>query len=125
MIESPGGFLAEFVRLDGEGEGKTIIWKKRIKVAEIPSARPVSFSPKEDILLLAEYAADDDLRHFLLDLGSGEFKKEGNRLDYVFGGRYVKGATWSDDGKTLTLLYIEGLASKTKEEFSVEEILKR
>jgi hypothetical protein len=125
MLESPSGYRAEFVALEGEGEGKTLIWKGKLVVAEVPDSKPISFSPKQDILLLAEHAPDDDLRHFLLNLGEGEFKKKGERLDYVFGGRYVKGAKWSADGKTLTLLYIEGLASKPQESFDVGKLLEK
>ena len=124
-LQSLGEYRAEFVPLEEEGQGKTVIWKGVEKVAEIPDSRPVSFSPVEDILLLVECAPDDDLQHFLLNLGDGEKKKEGRRLDYVFGGRYVKGAEWSRDGKILTLFYIEGLGDRGKEEFSVEELLKR
>jgi hypothetical protein len=125
LLQSPGGYRAEFVPLEGEGEGKILILKGKLLVAEIPNSKPVSFSPKADILLLAEHAPDDDLQHFLLDLGKGEIKKEGNRLDYVFGGRYVKEARWSDDGKMITLLYYEGLASQEEKKFSVEKLLKR
>lgn len=124
-LKSPGGYTAKFVKLPGEGKGKTVISKDGKNVAEIPRSSPRSFSPTADVLLVREYFADDDCRHYLLDIGNGEFEIEGRRLDYVFGGRYVREAIWSADGKELTLRYREGMSDRKPETFKVKELLKR
>ncbi len=122
-IKSHSGFLAKFVRLPGEGEGKTVIWKNGRKITEILYTRPISFSPIDDILLLAECSSDDDNRQFLLNIGHEELAKEGSRLNYIFGGRYRTNAIWSLDGKKITLQYYEGLSSKNSETFQVDQLL--
>lgn len=123
-LQSPSGFRAEFVKLPGEGEGMTVIWKKGQKITEIPNSRPLSFSPAAEVLLLAEYAPDDDLRQYLLNIGEGEVSKEGSRINYVFGGRYLDSATWSADGKTITLHYHDSLSELRSETFKVRHLLK-
>ena len=123
VIKSSSGFCTEFVKLPGEGKGMTVIWKKGQMITEIVASRPLSFSPTADVLLLAEYAPDDDLRQYLLNIGEGEMTKEGSRLSYVFGGRYLNNATWSSDGKTITLHYIKLLSEVGSETFEVEQLL--
>lgn len=48
-LESPGGYRAEFVKLPGEGNGITVVWKDGEKVTEVRDSRPISFSPTDDI----------------------------------------------------------------------------
>ena len=92
-VSSPGGYTAIAIPTQGaEGEGKTIIKKGDRVVAELPLVFPVSFSPTADILLVMEWAPDDDCRHYLLNIGTGDFFKNGNRLDYVFGMQVI--VTW-------------------------------
>ena len=100
---SANGITAEFVTLAGEGRGKTVIFRGEKMLFDVANARPISFSPSNDILLLREYSSDDDLQLFLLNIGAGEIKKEGPRIDYVFGGRWGDITTWSSDGGTLQI----------------------
>ncbi len=124
-ITSPGGYTALGVKVHGEeGAGKTIIKKGDNTLGELPYSLPVSFSPTEDILLVAEYAPDDDCQHYLLNIGAGELSKdESKRLDYVFGGRYANKASWSSDGKTITLYYSPELSDIAQKTFSVDNLL--
>jgi len=124
-LTSVGGFKAKFIKLEGEGEGKTEIWKDGKKVAEIASAGPVSFSPVADILLLREYGADDDLKQYLLNIGKGEYAMQGSRLKYVFGSRYMTSSAWSADGTKLTLTNATDMTDKPTEVFKVNDLLKR
>lgn len=101
---SATGLVASSVKsADGEeGSWDTLVQKDGKKVALIANARPVSFNPAGDVLLLVEAAADDDCRHFLVkptaDKAIPPFGKR-NRI----GGRYVTGHKWSDDGQSLVL----------------------
>lgn len=82
----------------------TVITKDGKLVATIEAARPVSFSPNGGILLLADAMADDDCRHFLLNIAAGEYKKDEARWrEWKIGSRWHSIATWSADGKTVTL----------------------
>lgn len=102
-ITSATGFEAVW-RNPEEGYSVTTLSKGGVLLSEIDGARPVSFSPDGNILLVREAQQDDDCRHYLLNLGVGEYKKkwiEGE--EKRIGGRFVVGASWSDDGKTITL----------------------
>lgn len=124
-IRSPNGYTATFQEGKEEGSGTTIIKNKKGEIiARIADTSPVSFSPVADILLVKERMADDDTRQFLLNIGAGEFKKKGSRLDYVFGSRYVTKARWSKDGKTITLVNYPGTSDKAEETFVVAKVLK-
>jgi hypothetical protein len=82
----------------------TVITKNGKLVATIEAARPVSFSPDGGILLLADAMADDDCRHFLLNIAAGEYQKELKKWrEWKIGSRWHSQATWSADGKTITL----------------------
>lgn len=125
-VSSSGVYTAIAIPTQGaEGEGKTIIKKGNRVVAELPLVFPVSFSPTADILLVREWAPDDDCRHYLLNIGAGEFFKKGNRLDYVFGKRYVERANWSSDGKTITFHNSPELTEfpYQEETFTIEDFL--
>ncbi len=124
-LTSVSGFKATFVPGEGEGEGMTEIWKDGKKVASIPDSRPMSFSPVGDVLLLAEHAPDDDTKQYVLDIGKGESAMKSSRLEYVFGGRYVESATWSNDGSSITLHNHPDLGAVKKETFKVADLLKR
>lgn len=82
----------------------TSITKNGKLVATIDAARPVSFSPDGGILLLADAMADDDCRHFLLNVAAGEYKKDQAKWrEWKIGSRWHSKATWSADGKMITL----------------------
>ncbi|BDS07069.1 hypothetical protein NT6N_21090 [Oceaniferula spumae] len=123
---SPNGFTATFIVGKEEGTGTTVIKNKEGKeITRIAGAYPMSFSPVSDILLLKEIAADDDTRQYLLDIGAGELKKKGKRMDYVFGSRYVTSARWSKDGKTITLVNAPGITDDAEEIITVADVLKK
>ncbi|MBK1855407.1 hypothetical protein JO972_10590 [Verrucomicrobiaceae bacterium 5K15] len=104
-IQSATGIVAKTVPSDAsEGATDTQIFQHDKLVATIHNAAAVSFQPKGDILLLRETGADDDSRHFLLNLGKKEYSKNPEkRASWVIGGRYVVKTTWSDDGRQITL----------------------
>lgn len=102
----------------------TVIRRGSKVLATVPNSHPISFSPTADILLLKETGQDDDLRQYLLNVGKGEFEKDAPRGDYVFGSRYVTSASWSNNGKTLTLHNAPGLTENDTESFTVAELLK-
>jgi Tol biopolymer transport system component len=103
-VKSSAGFVATEVE-NGEEAGKdTVITKEGKVLASVRDAAPVSFSPDGRLLLLCEAMADDDCRHFLLNVAAGEFRKDPReRLKWIIGGRYVTDAEWSEDGSKLTL----------------------
>lgn len=101
---SPGGLVALSVKsADGpEGSWDTLIQKDGGQILRISNARPVSFSPAGEVLLLVESATDDDCRHFLvLPSAAPAIPPLGQRRR--IGGRYVTGHTWSEDGQSITL----------------------
>ncbi len=111
-VASPGGYIAHSfltTNADGEPEGRVLIEKDGRVIATIKGVFADSFSPKADILLVKEAIADDDLRHYFLNIGEGEFKKEGDRASYVFGSRYATKSAWSDDGKYVVLFDFPGI----------------
>ena len=89
---------------DGEeGAWDTLVRKDGKQVHMIPNARPVSFNPAGDVLLLVEAAADDDCRHFLIKpSANAQIPPFGKRSR--IGGRSVTGHKWADDGQSLTLV---------------------
>jgi hypothetical protein len=104
-LTSPGGLVATCTKsADGaEGASDTLIRKDGKQVLRIPNARPVSFNPAGDVLLLIEAAADDDCRHFLIKPVAGaEIPPFGGRRR--IGGRFVTGHKWSEDGRSVTLV---------------------
>jgi hypothetical protein len=121
-VRSPGGFLAHYLRFqgkDGDFVGRTMIEKEGLVVGVVEGARPVSFSPTADILLVVEDFADDDLRHYLLKIGDGQFSRKDERANYVFGSRFVAKAEWSNDGKFLTLTDHPGITDNASETIKV------
>lgn len=111
-------FKAEFIPLPGERRGVTEITKNGLVVSRVEGVRPLSLNPQGTVLLVAECYADDDNRQYILRLEKGEFIKKGSRLKYIFGGRYVVKATWSRDGKKITLYNSPALAEKEVEVFA-------
>jgi len=104
-LTSAGGLVATSAKSAGDEEGAwdTLIRKAGKPVLRIPNARPVSFSPAGNVLLLVEAAADDDCRHFLIEpAADAEVPPFGRRKR--IGGRYVTGHQWSEDGRSLTLI---------------------
>lgn len=103
-LTSPTGLVATTVPgADGEeGSWDTLIRKDGKEVTRIANARPVSFSPGGDVLLLIEAAADDDCQHFLIK-PSADVKVPAFGQRKRIGGRAVTGHKWSEDGKELTL----------------------
>jgi hypothetical protein len=107
MSEKPAG--------GGEGEWDTVIRKDGQVVLRIPNARPVSFRPAGDVLLLMEAAADDDIRHFLVK-PSAEAKVPAPGARKRIGSRVTTGHKWSEDGRMLTLMSAgDGDAAQEKE----------
>ncbi len=105
-----------------EGTWDTLIRKNGKAVVKIENARPVSFRPAGDVLLLVDAAADDNCRHFLVkpkaDLKVPPF---GNRAS--IGGRFTTGHKWSDDGKSVTLIPDAQLSDHKPETFEVSNHL--
>lgn len=103
-MASEAGFVATAVANGEEGGRDTVISRDGKVLASVRDAAPVSFGPDGTILLLREAMADDDSRHFLLNLGAGEFRKDPEkRREWVIGGRHVTRAEWSAEGRTVTL----------------------
>ena len=112
-VTSPGGYIAHsfrFATKDGDPEGRVLIEKDGQIIATIVGVQAVSFSPTSDILLVREAVADDDLRHYFLNIGKGQFTRKGDRTSYVFGSRYVDKAKWSANGKQVTLSDFPGIS---------------
>jgi hypothetical protein len=112
MSEKPAG--------GEEGVWDTVIRKDGKVVLRIPNARPVSFRPAGDVLLLREAAADDDCRHFLVKPSTGAKVPDFGKRKSI-GGRMVTGHKWSDDGRSLTLLSAGEGDAVRKEEIVVDE----
>ncbi|MGL5020247.1 MAG: hypothetical protein ACRDBP_19075 [Luteolibacter sp.] len=101
-----------------EGTWDTLIRKDGKAVVKIENARPVSFSPTGDVLLLVDAAADDDCRHFLVKpMADVKVPPFGNRAS--IGGRFTAGHKWSDDGKSVTLIPDGQLSDPKPETFEV------
>lgn len=104
-VVSKAGYTATSVPTGEEGGADTVILRDGKVLASVRDAAPVSFSPDGKILLLREAMADDDCRHFLLNVGAGEFRKDPEkRMRWMIGGRYVTSAKWSDDSTKVTLI---------------------
>lgn len=104
-LVSKAGFAATAVPNGEEAGFDTVIVKNGKVLASVRDAKPVSFGPDGTVLLLREAMADDDCRHFLLNLAAGEIRKDPEkRMRWMIGGRYVTSATWSDDGTRVTLV---------------------
>ena len=105
ILTSATGLVAASVKpKDQEGGAwDTIIRKNGQVLMTIPNARPVSFNPAGDVLLLIDAAADDNCRHFLIRPAAKlDVPPFGKRTSV--GGRFVKSHQWSEDGKSLTLI---------------------
>ncbi|MDA7880969.1 hypothetical protein N9A94_01535 [Akkermansiaceae bacterium] len=125
-VRSPGGFIAHYFRFitdEEEAEGRILIEKEGHIIATIKGARPVSFSPTSDILLVREDVADDDLRHYFLNIGAGQFSRKAERAQYTFGNRFSSKAVWSDDGKSLVLFDHPGITDAAPTVIKVAEKL--
>jgi hypothetical protein len=123
---SPSGLIAhyfQFITEEGEGEGRVLIEKQGAVIATLTGVRPVSFSPTADILLVREDFGDDDLRHYLLDVGAGQYQRTEARNEYIFGSRYVSKATWSKDGKTIVLVNDPDATDEVPTIISVEKMV--
>jgi len=104
MLKSPSGLKARFFKLSGKGQGKTFIERDEIIIATLEHAKPISWHPKMDILLVKEYTGSGDDRCYLLNIGEGEYSKKGKRrYQYVMGDKYSNKAIWSKDGTKVTL----------------------
>lgn len=104
-VTSKLGFTAVAAPNGEEGGADTRITKDGKPLAIVSGAKPVSFSPDGRILLLREAGADDDLKHFFLNLAAGEHEKTAEQLkngQHRVGGRAVVKSEWSPDGKFVT-----------------------
>lgn len=121
-LTSPGGLTATSVMAsDGaEGSWDTLVRKDSKEVLRIPRARPVSFSPVGEVLLLVEAAADDDLRHILVR-PSADLKVPPFGERKRIGGRGVSGHQWADDGLSLTLTSLDASRTVSSEKIQVSE----
>jgi len=125
-VRSPSGIIAHYLRFgrgEAELQARTFIEKDGAVIATIEGVRPVSFSPVDDILLVQEVALDDDLKQYLLNIGKGQYKREGGRMSYVFGPRYVTKAVWSKDGKTISLYSGLGGENTAPKVYKVADLL--
>lgn len=105
-----------------EGAWDTLIRKSGQTLVRIPNARPVSFSPTGDVLLLIDAAATDDCQHFLVKpAANAKIPAIGGRKS--IGGRFYGQPQWSADGNTLTLTPDPTLSDGKPEIFSVAEHL--
>ncbi len=102
-VQSRLGFVAKVLPGE-EGTASTEIWEGKKKIATVPYASAVSFSPDGRVLLLHEAEASDDARHFLLNVAGGEYiKNQKDRLKWVVGNRYVSKTGWTKDSKYVIL----------------------
>ena len=72
---------------------------------------------------MREAVADDDLRHYPLNIGAGQMTRTEPRLQYVFGSRFVTRAEWSADGKFIVLFDHPGITDTPPEVISVADKL--
>lgn len=124
VITSATGLVASSVKAaDGEeGSWDTLIQKDGKKVALISNARPVSFNPAGDVLLLEEAAADDDCRHFLIKPTADKTVPEFGKRTRI-GSRHVTAHKWSEDGLSLTLTSDKSISDAKPETIVVAEQL--
>lgn len=102
-VQSKLGFVAKVLPGE-EGTASTEIWEGKKKIATIPYASAISFSPDGRVLLLHEAEASDDTRHFLLNIAGGEYiKNQKDRLKWIVGNRYVVKTGWTKDSKYVVL----------------------
>jgi hypothetical protein len=104
-ITSASGLVASSEKSDTgeEGAWDTLIRMDGKELIRIKNARPVSFSPAGDVLLLIDAAPDDNCRHFLVKPAAGvNVPPFGNRVS--IGGRFTAGHQWSADGRSVTLI---------------------
>jgi hypothetical protein len=124
ILTSATGLVAASVKPKEQEEGAwdTIIRKNGQVLMTIPNARPVSFNPTGDVLLLIDAAADDNCRHFLIRPAAKlEVPPFGKRVSV--GGRFVTSHQWSDDGKSVTLISDAAAEGAKPETITVEENL--
>ncbi len=105
-----------------EGAWDTLIHENGKQILRIANARPVSFSPAGDVLLLKEAAPDDACRHFLIKPSAdAKIPPFGKRTR--IGGAFVTGAVWAEDGQSLTLSSDSALDDSKPEALPVAEHL--
>ncbi len=124
LVQSPLGYVAEKVNpvKYEEGVTDTLIRVENRPPMLVPYATPIAFSPDGRLLLLRESAADDDLRHFVLDVASGAQPKPSDQRRRI-GGRYVNQAQWSDDGKHIIFINMPELTENPVETVEVKAAL--
>lgn len=86
-----------YTAADAEGAGATLLCGEGIENVVVRGALPIAWDPAGGRLLMREAAADDDLRHFVLDVGAGEFEKRGSRMDWILGERADRFTAWRGD----------------------------
>jgi hypothetical protein len=124
ILTSTTGIVAASVKPADQEEGAwdTIIRKDGQVLLQIPNARPVSFNPTGDVLLLKDAAADDNCRHFLIRPAAKlEVPPFGKRVSV--GGRFVTSHQWSEDGKSVTLISDPAAEGEKPVTITVEEQL--
>ena len=101
LVSDDGRWTACQYRVpDEEGGAMVLLCEDDVLRGGPAFARAVAWEPGGTRLLCGEAAADDDLRHFVLDPGRGEYAKAaGDRLAWVIGGRGDVFRRW--DGDTL------------------------
>lgn len=124
MLTSTSGLVATTAEASTPEEGAwdTVIRKNRETLLRIENARPVSFSPSGDVLLMIDSAADDHCRHFLIQpSANAKIPPFGKRISV--GGRFVTKHEWSEDGSSLTMIPDPKLSDAKPETISVAEHL--
>lgn len=123
-LTSSSGLVATSVEASSPEEGAwdTVVRKNRETLVRIENARPVSFSPAGDVLLMMDAAADDELRHFLIK-PSANLKIPAFGKRKSIGGRFVTKHEWSKDGSLITLIPDPSLSDAKPETISVTEHL--
>ena len=105
-----------------EGTWDTLIRKDGKALVKIENARPVSFRPAGDVLLLVDAASDDNCRHFLVKpMADVKVPPFGKRT--AIGGRFTAEHKWSDDGLSVTLIPNAQLSDEKPETFEVAKHL--
>jgi hypothetical protein len=86
-----------YAAADLEGVSVTLLCGDGSRTVLVRGATPVAWDPAGSRLLLREAVADDDLRHFVLDVARGEFEKRGDRMQWILGERGDRFSGWRGD----------------------------
>lgn len=124
MMTSATGLVASSEKSTSgeEGAWDTLIRRNGKEVLRIENARPVSFNPADDVLLLVDAAPDDNCRHFLVrPVAEVKVPPFGQRVS--IGGRFTAGHKWSDDGLAITLVPDPELTEDKSETFEAAKHL--